>query len=137
MINFSLVWKVVTEASALRTNHLQNEVNKCELEKIKKEKEKAKKSIIDVKFSGTEGNYRLIFTNVGLANVCNVTANVNKDSGIDFEGYKMPYKLLRAGDSFSEPLLLFIASNPVFEVTTTWEDENGNKNTDVKKLSTN
>jgi len=77
----------------------------------------------------------LVFSNVGNTTIYNINAKIDEESRIHFQGCKLPYGELRQGDSFEESFPITIATPPVFEITVTWEDNEGKQKQDTKTLS--
>lgn len=121
----------------IKSQKLQDLVNSLELKlkELELEEKTTKEPLLDVKAIKSGKNCKLVFSNVGNTTIYNINAKINEESRIHFQGYKLPYGELRQGDDFEESFPITTATPPVFEITVTWEDDEGKQKQDTKTLS--
>ena len=130
----SLLVAIISLIKSSKAQKLQNKINKLELEikkneieKIKSEKEEASNSCVEARvIKISDGKYKLKVWNSGNVTVRNV--NLATDiKGILLLNDITPYEELEQNKSFEIPLIVYNGTPRKFKVTTSWENQEGQK----------
>lgn len=132
----SLILSIVSLVGALKSQHLQNRVNKIEI-KLKEyqleatEKEQLKVPVVEARIIHIIKNqYRIKVWNSGNGIAKNVVASWDEISGIIyFDRAKMPFELLEPQKSFELTISAYDGAPSKLCITTEWENEQGERHT--------
>ena len=136
----SLLIAVISLVKSSKAQRLQNKVNELEvrikqyeLDKIEAEKAEATHSCVEARVIHiSKDKYKLKIWNSGNVKVYNVSAKFEEGSQIILPYSKMPFDELEPKKSFEEHLIVHNGSALKFRITTSWEDEYGNKKEKVQ-----
>ena len=104
-------------------------LKKYELEKIEREVKREKKACVEARIIRVAtGKYKLKVWNSGEIKAYNIEVEIPSEYNIILMKDKMPFEYLEPGDSFEEHVVVHMQSSRKFKVICSWEDENGEKN---------
>ena len=139
----SLLIAIISLIKSAKAQKLQNKINKIELsikqhelDKIAIEKAEATRSCVEARVIQISNNkWKLKVWNSGNVKVFNVNAILEDGSEIIMVDSKMPFDELEPNKSFEEHLIVHMGSARKFKITTSWTDEQGNKQEKVQMAS--
>lgn len=124
-----------TAKVSLQLSEVEEKLQKCELtikefELKKIQEQEEKKAFVEARvIKLSTGKYRLRISNIGSATAYNVDISIPHEYNVILMKNKVPFEYLEPGNSFDETVLFHSGSCPKFKVTTTWENENGEEET--------
>lgn len=124
----AIIYSRASYKNSKKVNDLEEKLKKYELKEIDKKQELEKKSCIEARIVKiSKGKYRIKFWNSGKATAYNVNFEVGEAyNGMIFRD-KVPYEILEFGKGFEEIIVVTMEDPHKLEVTTTWEDSEGVK----------
>lgn len=123
----SLVVALISLIRSSKIAKLDERIKELELEKLEAEKNAVKKPLIEARLIHmSKNNNKLKVWNSGEATAYNVDVEIDDKEIIRLEPVT-PFEKLEAGTSFEETVILAFSSSSKFKITTSWADENGNK----------
>lgn len=124
----AIIYSRASYKNSKKVNDLEEKLKKYELKEIEKIQELEKKSCIEariVKISNRQ--YVIRFWNSGKATAYNIDFEISGNYSKMTDRDKLPYEFLDSGKKFEIPFLVSLSSGQKYEITTYWEDSEGDK----------
>lgn len=133
------IYSVVESQKANKLNNrvmeLEKEIKELQLENIRNEIEESKKACVEARIIKESNNkYTLKIWNSGKATALNINFNYENEVAMIWQE-KVPYEFLDPGKNFEEKVIRYPGLADKFILQTTWEDQNGNRESKDNMIS--